>query len=142
MTDEADEKWDTLVGQLVTLTRDKKLPWSSFKAGTRSGGPEEDVKGLVYEGNYLGRTIFVFEYEYRHWLDEDRAIIDTDVAVELQAKNTASTWRLPETGKRFTLIDEIRKLTVEADDWADEVLKQMPPPDPSVPSFRRPPKKA
>ena len=119
-------KWTVMVDQLVYETREKKLPWSNFRPGTRIGGPETaDVKGLVYEATYLGRTLFVFEYEYRHYTDEDRFFTETDVAIELLAKNSSSRWRLPAAPKRYILLDEIRKLSAEADDFADEVMDHM-----------------
>jgi hypothetical protein len=123
MSDEENE-WDGIVEQLLELTRAGQIPWSFFRPGTRIDSPEADVRGMVYEGSYIGRTLFVYEYEYKHWLDEDRAITETDVAIDLLAKHGHSTWRLPETEMRHLLLDEVRKRTAEADDFAQAFRKE------------------
>jgi hypothetical protein len=119
--DEETLKWENIVDALIEETQAGKIPWSPFRNGSRVPSPVANVRGLVYEGTYLGRRILVFEYEYERWVDEDRSFTETDVAIELIAKNSESTWRLPETRKRTLLLDAARKVTVAADEFADEV---------------------
>lgn len=127
MTDEKNE-WEDIVGELVDETRRGSIKWSTFRPGSRAGGPpKDDVRGMVYEGQYVERTLFVFEYEYQHWIDEDRSVVETEVVIELLAKHTESTWRLPATSKHRQLLDEARKVTTQADEFAAAVREKMIP---------------
>ena len=120
----SDQEWAPAVKKLVALTESGELTWNRcVELPPRA----EDVQGDAFQTDVRGREIVVYEYRFRNFVDEDKYVWETDVAVEFVDHEGRVQWRWPSTPYHRHLLDAIRGQVARAPEFLREFLAQGKP---------------
>lgn len=115
----SDEDWTLAVKKLIALTESGELTWE------RCPHPPprtEDIQGEAFLGVVETRMILVYEYRYRQFVDEERYVWETDVAIEFVNDEVQIQWRWPVTPHNWRLLDAIRSQVAQAPEFLRSFL--------------------
>lgn len=111
------EKWEKVLAKLVADTKSGEVEWARATRPNR-----EAIVGFGYVASVSNTRLMVYEYEYRHYLEEEVWETQSDVAVEFVSLDGTLEWKVPPVPQRFALLEEVRLQTSGALDFANEYL--------------------
>jgi hypothetical protein len=114
------EQWEKVLTKLLEETKTGDISWSAVSRPNR-----EDIVGFAYAASVKNKRLFVYEYRYRHYSDENEWEYQTDIAVELVSPDGTLEWRIPPSRARHQLLEAIREKTSGAEDFLVEYLEPM-----------------
>lgn len=107
------EQWEKVIRKLLYDTETKDVTWKREPRPDR-----EDVVGFAYSTLVKDKRVLVYEYQYRHYVEEEVWDTQNDIAVELISDDGTLEWRLPGVSSRHELLDAIRQQTSGAQEFA------------------------
>ena len=112
-------KWDATVEKLFRMTVQRELEWTESPMVKRR---VENIVGNAYETSAKDKSIAVYEYRYKHFINEEEWEWANEVSIEFVDGAGMMEWKFPQTGKEWDLIDAIRYQAARADQFLEEFL--------------------
>jgi hypothetical protein len=116
-----DQDWAPAVKKLVALTESGKLSWNRL---VQFPPRAEEIVGDAFRTAVQNHFIAVYEYRFRNFIDEERYVWETDVAIEFVDIEGRLQWRWPATPYRWQLIDAVRGQAAGAPEFLREFLAE------------------
>ncbi len=116
------EDWSRAVDVLVQDTAASRVRWTpitDFSDELR----EEVLRGVIYTTNVRCRNLFVYEYRYKTWMDEDTWRWEEDVAIEFVDDDWRLQWQWPQSPRNYSLLEAIRYQIANAESFLTGLLK-------------------
>jgi hypothetical protein len=113
----SDSQWEKAVEKLLEQTNNGNIRWKAIDSLKRDG-----IQGQAYVVSVAGRTIAVYEHQYKYYADEFAWEWKNTVAVEFVDENLELQWRWPASTIRWSLIDAIRFQVSNASRFIEEFL--------------------
>ncbi len=117
--------WKKAVEKLTYLTRDGNLEWVALNKQQFTSVAEsrnEEIRPPIYSAKVMGRRVFVYEYRYRSYHEEDEWHWEDEVGIEFASETFTMEYEWPQVPGRHQLLDEIRLKVAKAEDFIAEFL--------------------
>jgi len=120
------EMWEQAVRRLIDLTNDGKVEWTPLPNEFNfSPGTEMRVLPPAFRGDVQGKSIVVYEYEYKYYTDADDWRFEYDVGLCFPTYIDGGfrpEWTWPATRSRHELWNAIKFRQSGAGDFLEQFL--------------------
>jgi hypothetical protein len=120
----SSDKILTAIARLIDQTQDSQLKWQgqACKPTDDIVAGKEILVDIVYQAEKDDRLIRLYEYKYRHYVDEDEYFWSRDIALELSDVTKKSWWRFPSHSAIKDLFEAVQFQIVGADQFIKNLI--------------------
>ncbi|MEY3881845.1 MAG: hypothetical protein RIQ94_2641 [Pseudomonadota bacterium] len=112
-----------IIEKLIELTQHNQIIWQSQPAPRYMCSPDSRID-LVYETEYLGRYIRLYQKQFKYYIDENQYTWDENMIFEIVDDQGNTIWEFPRTPNAYELLKAVQFQNPQVSNFYNDLFKK------------------